>query len=346
VHCNNGGQLHNPAGSFNKDAPHGSNTEGGMKAGLFCKRGMAEHSRTAFGVFAVCIAAVFALVLGHFAGGTNTLRVFADSYTQTWWAFGDSITAGEGVGIDNSYANQFAAKSNFELNNLAVSGHTSADCLTLLNGMTTAQWDSMHHSDGVILCIGANDILSVAATVLGDISTAPVVLQSAEFQTAMQTAITNFETNYIAILERLKNDNIIALTIYNPYSGVTAGGFNLGLLTEIYIEQLNGIIKQHAPQYFDMFYYVKLYENEHGKPPVFADFTDITNINYDPHLTLAGQSYVAEQLNIFYHDQTDNSIAPDHTPKGILRIILLCIAVSLIFGGMVILMYIRNKRRS
>jgi lysophospholipase L1-like esterase len=269
-----------------------------------------------------------------------------DSYpqnpTQTWVAFGDSITAGEGVGRTNSYADQFAAANNFEINNMAVSGYTSSDLLALLNGLSAAQWDSIHRSDGVILCIGANDILSRVGTAIGtpttpqEIMAAIGALQSPAFETSMQTALDNFKTNFIEILDKIKNDNIIILTIYNPYSGVEVGDFNLGLLAETYITELNTIIKAYAPRYFDMFAQIRAYEDEHGFPPVFADFTNLLNINYDPHLTLTGQTYVAEQLNTYYltqvsdieqdpdipletdgDDESDNnSIEPDPNPNA------------------------------
>ncbi|MDR3262782.1 MAG: GDSL-type esterase/lipase family protein [Clostridiales bacterium] len=299
-------------------------------------------------------AAIFVV----FAAGFffKPLSVYA-AESPTMLAFGDSITNGYGVGRENSYVKLFADENGFNLTNYAVDGLKSGGLKTILDGCLsdTEKTAEIKNAKLIMVCIGANDILSVVGEEFDGLSQTPTPtninalterLSSAEVRIKLQDAVDAFAVMFQEIIAELSalNDNIVAMTVYNPYSGIIienpARGinrFNLGLMTELWIEKINAIIKaQPSIKIFDLY---RAFEEYTGTEKlVVADF-NLASINTDPHPTLKGQSYIYETLNAFYHTPS----APPETPKFPVWAIVLISVFGALFIAAVVLAIIKRE---
>jgi lysophospholipase L1-like esterase len=276
----------------------------------------------------------------------------ANEQQKTYIAFGDSITAGYGVGADNSYAKLFADDGGYSLTNYAVSGWDSGDLLTLLGGGTIAA-ETLQNTDLITVCIGANDLLKLltplagdfaAVTNIGDLAAIAETLQSSAFINQIFTAIKNFGNNFIEIRAKLPADTIY-FTIYNPYSGINLGLFNFGLYCDVYIEQLNNIIRGSGAKVFDLYGTFATYKGT--QPLVAADFTAMP-VNPDPHPTLAGQQYTAEQFGAWLQQENNHKNNDDNTARNKLpwwAITLICVGGAAAAGGIIFIIIKRKQKQ-
>ena len=257
-------------------------------------------------------------------------------------AFGDSITNGYGVGRENSYAKTFADRNDYAVDNRAVDGLDSDGLLEILQTVDIAE---IEHAECVIVYIGANDILQIVVEELDVFSSetpdtdtlnaVKIRLNSSEFKAAMSAAINRFAVNYGQIIEYIKsyNSSVITMTVYNPYDGIqfknplTGGGFNLGLVTEEYVEKINAVICARTDtKIIDIF---TAFNNYDGiEPLVFADFMELTAVNTDPHPTLKGQALIYETLQSRYFNTGDNNKPEPNIPL-IIGITMGCALVTL-----------------
>lgn len=149
----------------------------------------------------VLLAAVVALMLGAEMGQAAAKIKLA--------ALGDSITAGLGVKVEEAYPARLqallAAKGiEAEIANAGVSGDTAAD------GLDRLDWSVPDGTDGVILALGANDMLrglepKQTAATLDKILTA---LQARKIQVLLvgMKAGTNFGESFRAAFNKMYPD--------------------------------------------------------------------------------------------------------------------------------------------
>jgi lysophospholipase L1-like esterase len=278
-----------------------------------------------------------------------------DDAAKTMLAFGDSITAGYGVGEENGYVRLFADEREYALTNYAVNGWKSYDLLALLESGDCGE--NIANADLITICIGANDILSLLNILAYRLSTAVTTeqinaimadAQSSEFTTGLQNAVDNFKENFQKTTEYFSDTDarVIFLTVYNPYSGVIAGNpmlgvtpFNLGLLAEIWIEKLNNTIKEQK-DFFDLY---RIIENYSGEDKLIAVDFNATPINPDPHPTLKGQQYIASQFSLWFNSESfpQNTPATNNSPP-VWNIILISINAIILLAIIVLYVFRKN----
>ncbi|MCL2631082.1 MAG: SGNH/GDSL hydrolase family protein [Firmicutes bacterium] len=269
-------------------------------------------------------------------------------------AFGDSITNAYGLSKDESYAKLFADRNNFALTNHAKDGLTSEGLINLLGGVPK---EDISNANLVILCIGANDLLSIVTSQFEGINSFEQIAELAnlvslnEFLLSLESAIVNFKVNYEAIIKEIKthNKNIYSLNVYNPYHGISVGSalfgipqINVGDFVGEWIEKLNKAIgdinKAEGVITVDIFSAFKDYNGTARLVNAHIDFMQL-KFEVDPHPTLKGQEVIYSALLKEYLKNNGN-------PKNLGLIIGLSagggIAIIVVAG--LIFAFMRKKR--
>ncbi len=240
-------------------------------------------------------------------------------------AYGDSISAGYGLDGYNDYVNktslittesypnvfmqEYLETFGGEIKSYAVSGDTSSqlveDILPYIN-KTAQDYDDFMSTNIFTLCIGANNILSVASANLEKLLKGE--MQISEYEPLLQQSVETFQSdynNYILPAFTQKNDTkVIAMTIYNPYKYVTFNDINVdtqnaqnnlvvkSLLSALdqtfqevlsttikYLEKVNDIIRQSASDnviVVDIYKLFETFSKEEYKTYVNADLSKMT----------------------------------------------------------------------
>jgi lysophospholipase L1-like esterase len=290
----------------------------------------------------VVLLIVFVLILTNF-----WFEIFpVGAYTsQKWLAFGDSITFGESIGGNNyAYPKKFADAKGYSMTNYGISGDRSVDLLGILNGNErhyesypnghTVTLQEINSADGIMVCIGANDVLHLAvdAVMVNPIS-ALIYFESGEFESDVDAEVVNFSSNFPIILSKLTNNfsadgvkKLTAMTVFNPYRGAIVPiiktinvpfvgetnityNFDLGAKGEYAVNALNAAIKSicqgHGIKVFDMYAdfqnYAGSYQDLIIANPSAFNINDTNNFMqyFDPHPTVRGQTFIAEKLAAF-----------------------------------------------
>ena len=127
---------------------------------------------------------------------------------------GDSIAAGYGIESEvDRYANIVANNKEYDLNNLAVSGHKSADLLKLVKEDSKVK-SGVEKADIISVSIGGNDFLHDLNAIITNLT-----LYGAESK-YVKNIIENLNTNLNGIITEIRKLNpdtvIILQTVYNP----------------------------------------------------------------------------------------------------------------------------------
>ena len=216
---------------------------------------------------ALLISVLFILTAAYFV-----IAAADGGYDGLYVVFGDSIAAGYGLdgsetgsaesmnyvaGRDsNAYAGIVSRELNYDLNNFAVSGDTTADMLAVLK--KSGVLDAVAKADLVTVSIGGNDLIGMTSTILpraamyeafGDFMSISRTDESIEQMYA------TLESNLTSIMQTLVAANkgkgkIYLQTLYNPFKynetykidfmGYT---YNMGNLINYYIDRVNEIYR-------------------------------------------------------------------------------------------------------
>lgn len=216
-------------------------------------------------VIALLCSVLFILTVMFF-----TISAVENGYDGLYVVFGDSIAAGYGLdgsetGSDESiryvadrdsdaYAGIVSRALNYDLNNFAASGATTANMLNTLktNGILSA----VSKAELVTVSIGGNDMIGMASTILpraamhealGDFFDIPRTDDSIE------QMYETLESNLTEIMQMLVKANngkgkIYLQTLYNPFKynksyTIDFGSYtyNVGNLIDYYINRINEI---------------------------------------------------------------------------------------------------------
>ena len=208
----------------------------------------------------------FALALG-----IMPMTVFAEDPKPVYLALGDSITEGYGLKEgEKNFATLLAEENSFTLYNEAVSGATSGDLKTLVEGGTI--WDKIASADLITITIGGNDLMNALYDHLasgtdqsaeyikelltsGTLSTDELMTYAIKLYTfSSENALRNLKDNLTAILTKIQQQNpnatLLVANQYNPYKSLTGTGV-IALLPTAFnaeITKLNTIIEEVARQ--------------------------------------------------------------------------------------------------
>lgn len=253
-------------------------------------------------------------------------------------ALGDSITAGDSTYVNmvgNFLKGQY---DGCEVTNLGVDGIQSGDLKEVLlntsNPYHAVMCAELKNADIITLDIGSNDILVAAYGVMADcfgcdeselgsvisawsarLSTKNVFqLMKAYWQAlpiayslhnelyngkAMKQAVSDFETNYVAILKALRqiapNAKIYVGNLYNPFHNTPSiylGSFevlNMETLAKQYVLQLNAIIEKQSTGCVIVDLYNTINANKYLQG-------DPDNYDYNPHPNQTGHRAIADKF--------------------------------------------------
>lgn len=282
------------------------------------------------------------VILGSLLISTSIINVPINAQDDTvdYVAFGDSIAYGYGLDdVNNGFVNIVGEYLNSDVSNYAVSGLTSTQLVEMLESGDYD--DDIINADVITLTIGSNDILLPFMNLLytslnlegnpdtalkdwydnTDIFTKLTALNNISVaisnDTTLDEACENFETNtFPTIISDIKELNpdceIVVTEFYNPYYSVNIGGvFNLGAMSDKYIQELNSVLYSTSTTDYKV---AKIYNsfNTIGLTNV-----DSETLNMDPHPNVDGHKVIADavieqldtQLNI--GDSEDTNILGD-----------------------------------
>lgn len=197
----------------------------------------------------------------------------ADGYDGLYVVFGDSIAAGYGldgsaVGSDesmryvagrdsNAYAGIVSRALNYDLNNFAASGATTANLLNKVK--TNSVLSAVSKADLVTVSIGGNDMIGMASTILSRAAMHEALgdyLDIPRTDDSIEKMYSTLESNLTEIMRTLVNANngkgkIYLQTLYNPFKYNTSytidfGSYtyNVGNLIDYYINRINEIYRR------------------------------------------------------------------------------------------------------
>lgn len=197
----------------------------------------------------------------------------ADGYDGLYVVFGDSIAAGYGldgsaVGSDesmryvagrdsNAYAGIVSRALNYDLNNFAASGATTANLLNKVK--TNSVLSAVSKADLVTVSIGGNDMIGMASTILPRAAMHEALgdyLDIPRTDDSIEKMYSTLESNLTEIMRILVNANngkgkIYLQTLYNPFKYNTSytidfGSYtyNVGNLIDYYINRINEIYRR------------------------------------------------------------------------------------------------------
>ncbi len=268
-------------------------------------------------------------------------------------AYGDSISAGDTLEDNANYVNgthdicqgcfskifgdELISVFGGNVKSFAHSGDKTSDLVLILENQTSDEnLAEFLKTDILTLCIGANNVLSAAVSLMPNYLLSGV--NETELREILQTGLDNFNNDYtniiIPTLTQNENAKVVVMTIYNPYlyldlddatvsasissfismADVKANFENMLSITMEYLDQMNTTIRDSAVDNkiyvadvkakFDTFTAneYKQYINADASKLVINDFSDIANISSkissacDPHPTASGQQQIA---NVF-----------------------------------------------
>ncbi len=240
-------------------------------------------------------------------------------------AYGDSISAGYGLDGYNDYINKttLITKESYpnvfmqdyiqtfggEIKSFAVTGHQSnklASKLSQYINKTAQDYEDFCKTNIFTLCIGANNILSVASANFEKLLKGEMKIE--EYKLLLEQKVDLFESDYVnTILPALTQNidaKVFAMTIYNPYKYITFNDIKVDtqnaqnnflvksvlsaldqtfqevLSTTItYLEKINDIIRQNANNSVIVVDIYKLFETftkEQYKDYINADLSKMT----------------------------------------------------------------------
>ncbi len=259
----------------------------------------------------------------------NNASVFAQTYTNNdnfiVRAYGDSISAGYGLDGYNDYVNKTSliTKESYpnvfmqeyiqtfggEIKSFAVTGDKTTNLvedLTPYINKTAQDYQDFCKTNIFTLCIGANNILSVASSNLEKLLKGEMKISEYELILGQQVVL--FESDYTnSILPALTQNTdakVFVMTIYNPYKYVTFNDIKVDtqnaqnnfLVTTVlsaldqtfqevlkttitYLEKVNDIIRQSANDNIIVVDIYKLFETftkEQYKDYINADLSKMT----------------------------------------------------------------------
>lgn len=292
------------------------------------------------------------VILGSLLISTSIINVPINAQDDTvdYVAFGDSIAYGYGLNdVNDGFVNIVGEYLNSDVSNYAVSGLTSTQLVEMLESGDYD--DDIINADVITLTIGSNDILLPFMNLLytslnlegnpdtalkdwydnTDIFTKLMALNSINVaisnDTTLDEACENFETNtFPTIISDIKELNpdceIIVTEFYNPYYSVNIGGvFNLGAMSDKYIQELNSVLYSTSATDYKV---AKIYNsfNTIGLTNV-----DSETLNMDPHPNVDGHRVIAdaviEQLDtqLYIGDSEDTNIIGDVNIDGKVNIL-------------------------
>ena len=297
----------------------------------------------------LCLAIIFSLGIFNNLGQI----VQAESSGLVIRAYGDSISAGDTLEDNANYTSgvhdicegcysqifgdDLISTFGGNVKSFAHSGDKTSDLVLILENQTSDEnLAEFLKTDIFTLCIGANNVLSAAVSLMPNYLLSGV--DEKELRETLQTGLDNFNNNYtntiIPTLTQNENAKVVVMTIYNPYlyldlddatvneslasfismADVKANFGNMLSITMEYLEKMNTTIKESAVDNkiyvadvkakFDTFTAeeYKQYINADASKIVINDFSDIVNISSkissacDPHPTASGQQQIA---NVF-----------------------------------------------
>lgn len=257
--------------------------------------------------------------------GSSIQNMTITVHSLQYVAFGDSIAAGYGLtNPADSYVSIIKGTLGLPAANMAMSGLSSTQLLTILNGMLPQQIENLSDVKMITLSIGSNDVLAgflgIIASKLGcnvsDIQSTLAGLSQPQLAAvlaslnaddgsglkdnpALKGAASNFETNFQSIISKLKayvpDAKIYVTNVYNPYEGISipygVGTLNLGEIADSYIHILNQAFNSDSTNYTLIDAYSAFSDELHkGKYPI---NTNIQTFNFDPHPNVYGHALIA-----------------------------------------------------
>ena len=281
-----------------------------------------------------CIIFIFILailnfyILSNFIYDKNKIvnaNVYTNSNGIAVRAYGDSISAGYGLDGYNDYVNkttlitkecypnvfmqEYIDVFGGTIKSFAVTGDKSnklvEDLVPYIN-KTAQDYEDFCNTDVFTLCIGANNILSIASANLEKLLKGE--MQISEYELLLSQSVDAFNsdyTNYILpALSINKNAIVIAMTVYNPYKYVTFNDIKVDTqdaqnnflvksvlsaldqtfqqvlkTTIIYLEKINDIIRQNEKQNIvvvDVYNLFETFTKDQYKTYINADLSKMT----------------------------------------------------------------------